>query len=83
LPPSKGDGVDTQLFVQVQVLVGRMLDDDASQYTINGQEIEGSDTLRLVLAFRGVGCGLGPELAALVPLLVAARRRRAWANTRR
>jgi hypothetical protein len=45
--------------------------------TFDGQKIEGSDTLRLVLAFRGVGCGFGPELAVLLPLLAAARRRRA------
>jgi hypothetical protein len=44
--------------------------------TFDGQEIEGSDTVRLVLAFRGVGCGLGPELALLLPGLWWLRRRR-------
>lgn len=44
--------------------------------TFDGQAIEGSDTVRMVLAFRG--CGLGVELALLLPALtwLFCRRRR-------
>jgi hypothetical protein len=42
--------------------------------TFDGQAIEGSDTVRLVLAFRG--CGLGSELFLLLPPLMWLYRRR-------
>lgn len=41
--------------------------------TFDGQAIEGSDTVRLVLAFRG--CGLGSELLLLMPPLMWLYRR--------
>jgi hypothetical protein len=49
--------------------------------TFDGQAIGGTDSLRFVLAFRG--CGLGAELALLVPLMWIARRRRRSRGSRR
>ncbi|MEE8508512.1 MAG: dickkopf-related protein, partial [Myxococcota bacterium] len=44
--------------------------------TFDSRLIEGSDSLRMISAFRGVGCGLGPELALVLPALMWLHERR-------